>query len=162
MALISSYKTGTISVANDSATVTGAGVNWTGIRAGDVFWAAGVDVAVASVTGSAQITLAFPWSGPSLAAAAYEIRYTPDAARVLASSREAIASIDALRNEAFASTAVYDTVAAGIAATAEGAQFQARDGGELVRYRHDPGGVATEIARYLTADGIDAVMAGTT
>ncbi len=160
MALISSYKTGTISIANDSVTVTGAGVNWTGIRAGDVFWAAGVDVAVASVTGSAQITLAFPWSGPSLAAAAYEIRYTPDAARVLASSREAIASIDALRNEAFASTSVYDTVAAGLAATSEGAQFQVRDDGEMVRYRHDAGGVATEMARYLTADGIDAALAG--
>ena len=67
MALIGSYKTGTISVANDSATVTGVGVNWTGIRAGDIFWAAGVDVAGAAVVGSNQLTLAFPWSGPTLA-----------------------------------------------------------------------------------------------
>ncbi len=80
---------------------------------------------------------------------------------MLASSQEAIASIDALRNEAFASTAVYDTVAAGVlAATSEGAQFRSARTANWSAYRHDPGGVATEMARYLTADGIDAAMAG--
>lgn len=95
MALLTSYKTGTITVAAGATVVTGAGTNWTGagVREGDVLWAGGVDVAVLSVESATQLTLAFPWPGGALTGVAYELRYTPDASRVLASSREALASL---------------------------------------------------------------------
>ena len=80
MALLTSYKTGTITVAAGATVVTGAGTNWTGagVREGDVLWAGGVDVAVLSVESATQLTLAFPWPGGALTGVAYELRYTPD------------------------------------------------------------------------------------
>ncbi len=160
MTLPSSYKSGTITIAVGSAVVTGAGTNWTGagIQAGDILWSGGLDVAVASVAGPSQLTLAYPWTGPALAGAAYEIRYTPDAARVLAASRAAIASLEDFRSEVYVSTNLYATTAEGLAATAVGAQFQVGAGAEIIRYRHDAGPVATELARYPTGDAINAAV----
>lgn len=90
MGLPASHRTGTVSVANDSTSVTGISTAWltAGIQPGDVFWAAGLSVAIASVEDTDSLTLAFPWPGEMQTDAAYEIRYTPDAARVLAASRD--------------------------------------------------------------------------
>lgn len=156
MTLPSSYKSGSISVQPGTVTVTGAGTNWlgAGIQAGDILWSGGLDVAVASVLSPTQLVLAYPWTGPALTGAVYEIRYTADATRVLAASREAIASLEAARAELYASADVYPSTADGLAATTAGQQFQVATGNEIVRYRHDAGGVATELARYLTGPGV--------
>lgn len=158
MALLTSYKTGTITVAADGAVVTGAGTNWTGagIREGDVLWAGGVDVAVQSVESATQMTLAFPWPGASLSAAAYELRFTPDSARVLASSREAIVALESTRADAVANMGIFPTQAAGLAATVNAQQFYVRssDGYEMIRYRRDSATLATEVGRIPTTAGM--------
>lgn len=54
---------------------------------------------------------------------------------------------------------VYDDIAAGLAATAEGDQFQvlSADNTEFVRYRHDVGPVATEVGRYPSAESVSVL-----
>lgn len=52
------------------------------------------------------------------------------------------------RDAAFVNADVYADTAAGLAGTAEGDQFQVVSGAEIIRYRHDAGPVATEVARY--------------
>jgi len=52
------------------------------------------------------------------------------------------------RDAAFVSAQVYDTIAAGIAATSIAGQFAVVDGLELVRYRHATGGAAQELFRF--------------
>jgi Pectate lyase superfamily protein len=54
---------------------------------------------------------------------------------------------EAARDASFANAMVYATVAAGLAATASGGQFQVVVGSEIIRYRDDAG-TATEVARY--------------
>lgn len=95
MPLPTSHDAGTISVSAGGTVVTGSGAGWTGagLRAGDVFWCAGLSVSIASIDGANSLTLAFPWPGAAQSGAAYEIRYTPDAQRVLASARELIETI---------------------------------------------------------------------
>lgn len=95
MALPTSYKTGTISVSASGTIVTGNGTLWTaaGLSAGDVFVAGGLGVSIEEINGAGVITLAFPWPGASLSGADYEIRFTPDATRVLTASREALRKI---------------------------------------------------------------------
>lgn len=93
--LPTTYSTGTVSVGAGSTTVTGVGTNWitAGVEAGDVFWAAGLSVRIASVNSATSITLAFAWPGLALSGANYEVRYTPDATRVLSAAREVLASL---------------------------------------------------------------------
>lgn len=100
MALPTTYNVGTVTVPANGTTVTGAGTNWLagGIREGDRFAVKGLSVSIASVDSASQITLAEPWAGDALAASAYEIRYTPEAARVLAASREAIQLFEVSRD----------------------------------------------------------------
>ena len=83
MALATSYKTGTVTVGASSTTVTGSGTAFqtAGLQAGDVFWAAGLSVSIASVNSQTGLTLAFPWPGAGLSAANYEVRYINDGAR---------------------------------------------------------------------------------
>jgi lysophospholipase L1-like esterase len=56
------------------------------------------------------------------------------------------------RDAAFVNAAVYTDTAAGLAATSAGQQFQVVSGDQIIRYRHDAGPVATEVARYPAAD----------
>ncbi len=92
MPLPSTYSTGTASINANETTVTGQGTTWltTGLQAGDIFWAGGLSCRIAAVVSNTQLTLAFPWPGSTRTAAAYEVRYTPDAQRVLASTREVL------------------------------------------------------------------------
>jgi hypothetical protein len=92
MALPSTYSTGTASINANETTVTGQSTTWltTGLQAGDIFWAGGLSCRIASVVSNTQLTLAFPWPGSTRTAANYEVRYTPDAQRVLASTREVL------------------------------------------------------------------------
>jgi hypothetical protein len=92
MALPSTYSTGTASINANETTVTGQGTTWltTGLQAGDIFWAGGLSCRIASVVSNTQMTLAFPWPGSTRTAANYEVRYTSDMQRALASTREVL------------------------------------------------------------------------
>ncbi|WP_411036849.1 hypothetical protein [Shinella sp. BYT-45] len=97
MAVATTYNTGTASVNAGETSVTGQGTTWltSGIRAGDLFWAAGLAVRIAAVNSNTSLTLAYAWPGANRAAAAYEIRYTPDSERVLAATREMLTALGA-------------------------------------------------------------------
>lgn len=63
-------------------------------------------------------------------------------------------------DSAFVNADVYPDTAAGLAGTSEGDQFQVVDDDEIVRYRHDSGPVATEVARYPSATEVLAARRG--
>ena len=72
------YDTGTISVANGSASVTGSGVTWSSVREGDTLRdpATGVGVPIASIEDTnGALTLLYAWPGTSLSDDAYIITY---------------------------------------------------------------------------------------
>ena len=157
MAIATNYRAGTVSVSAGGITVTGVGTSWLvgGIREGDIFSANGLTASVASVNSATSITLARPWPGAALAGAAYEIRYTPDAARVLASSREALIQMETLRDTVFANAYVYNNVTDGLAATTNGQQFLVNDNGILKRYRRDSATSATLRVSYPSVDALN-------
>lgn len=95
MAIPTVYGLGTISVAANSAVVSGVGTLWlsAGLQAGDVFSARGLSVTIDAIHSNTALTLVEPWPGAALSAAAYEIRPTPDATRVLTSAREALRKV---------------------------------------------------------------------
>lgn len=97
MALQTTYSTGTATINAGETIVTGVGTGWMNfdLRPGDLFWAAGLSVRIASVDSNTQLTLAYPWPGTSRNTQSYEARVTPDVTRVLASAR---AVLDALTN----------------------------------------------------------------
>lgn len=82
------YVSGTASINQGETIVTGQGTAWlsSGIQAGDVFWAAGLSVRIASVESNNSLTLAYGWPGANRAAGQYEVRYTADGLRALATS----------------------------------------------------------------------------
>ena len=92
MPIASTYNTGTASISANSTAVTGQSTTWltSGIKEGDLFWAAGLAVRIASINSNTSVTLAYPWPGTTRATDSYEIRFTPDATRVLASARQLI------------------------------------------------------------------------
>lgn len=92
MTLLTSYSTGTVTVGASSTTVTGSGTAWStaGVEAGDYFWAAGLSVRIASVNSNTSLTLAYAWPGAALSGANYEVQFTPDATRNLASTRSVL------------------------------------------------------------------------
>lgn len=83
------YNRGTVTVTPGSPNVAGVGTlfNTSQIRAGDVFELAGLTLSIASVDGNTALTLVRPWPGPALAAQPYEVRFSPDAVRVMAAAR---------------------------------------------------------------------------
>lgn len=110
MAIASTYTTGTASIAAGNTALTGIGTSWltSGIQAGDIFWANGMSCRIASVNSNTSITLAFPWPGSTITGGTYEIRFTPDATRVLTSARQVI---DMLTNGAVAAVAAVGSAA---------------------------------------------------
>lgn len=72
--MASIYSTGTVSVTNGNAVVTGTGTAWVlALVAGGMFTRLGVAVPILSVTDDTNLTLAYPWPGATAAAAAYAI-----------------------------------------------------------------------------------------
>lgn len=71
------YATGTVSVSNGGTTVTGSGVLWSDVRAGDTLELAGQRVTIASapVSPYTSLTLASAWTGTTQSGASYVIRY---------------------------------------------------------------------------------------
>ena len=68
-----------------------------------------------------------------------------------AATEAAKAATEAARDAAFLNANVYSSTSAGLSSTAIGVQFQVVSGDEVIRYRHDSGPVATEVARYPAA-----------
>ena len=95
MPLNPTYSVGTVTVSAGSAVVTGVGMLFiaSGVRPGDVFERAGLSITIASIDSNTQITLVKPWPG-SPGSGDYEIRYTPDAARVMGAAREVVGSLE--------------------------------------------------------------------
>lgn len=93
--LPTTYASGTVTLGAGSTTVTGSGTAFVaaGLEPGDIFWAAGLSVRIAAVASPTSLTLAYPWPGAALAAANYEVRYTPDATRALAATRELLSAL---------------------------------------------------------------------
>ncbi len=80
-----------------------------------------------------------------------------------AGAETAEANAESARDSAFVNAQVYADTAAGLAATSVGQQFQVVSGDEIIRYRHDAGPVATEVARYPAAGPVrEALEFGTT
>lgn len=73
------YETGTASVTQGQTVVTGQGTAWSQIvRPADDFGKhVGMPIPIASVDSDTQITLAYPWPGPTQAAAPYRVTFTP-------------------------------------------------------------------------------------
>ncbi len=73
------YETGTASIEQGQKVVTGQGTAWSQIvRRGDDFGKhVGRPIPIASVDSDTQITLAFPWPGPTQTAAPYRVTFTP-------------------------------------------------------------------------------------
>ncbi len=73
------YETGTASITQGQTVVTGQGTAWSQIvRPADDFGKhVGMPIPIASVDSDTQITLAYPWPGPTQAAAPYRVTFTP-------------------------------------------------------------------------------------
>ncbi|WP_349366789.1 MAG: hypothetical protein ABL311_04700 [Nitratireductor rhodophyticola] len=73
------YEAGTASVTQGETVVTGQGTAWSQIvRPADDFGKhVGMPIPIASVDSDTQITLAYPWPGPTQAAAPYRVTFTP-------------------------------------------------------------------------------------
>lgn len=76
------YSTGTVSVSNASAIVTGTGTLWdTALVTGGMFSFAGLSVPIVSVESDTSLTLAYPWPGTSVSGAYAIARETSEAVR---------------------------------------------------------------------------------
>ncbi|EEQ93869.1 Conserved hypothetical protein [Brucella intermedia LMG 3301] len=84
MAVLSDYTSGTISLANGSATVTGTGTLFevTRFREGDTLQIQNLTAVIASVDSDTQLTLTEPWTGTSIVDGPYRARQLADGTRV--------------------------------------------------------------------------------
>lgn len=92
------YRTGTLSVTNGSATVTGSSTGWnTTVRAGDfLFVGSSQPVEVGSVVSNTQLTLVNTWAGATASGQSYAVapgaawgdvsQYAVEAARIIANA----------------------------------------------------------------------------
>lgn len=92
------YRTGTLSVTNGSATVTGSGTGWnTTVRAGDfLFVGSSQPVEVGAVVSNTQLTLVNTWAGATASGQSYAVapgaawgdvsQYAVEAARIIANA----------------------------------------------------------------------------
>lgn len=84
MAVLSDYTSGTISLANGSATVTGTGTLFevTRFREGDTLQIQNLTAIIASVDSDTQLTLTEPWTGTNIVDGPYRARQLADGTRV--------------------------------------------------------------------------------
>lgn len=68
------------------------------------------------------------------------------------------ANAESARDAAFVNADVYADIATGLAAVANGVQFQVVTGDEIIRYRRDSSSTYTQVARYRNAEGYDALI----
>lgn len=95
MALIPSYTTGSATVTNGSNQVTfiGTALVSAAVRQGDLLVINGLSVTINEVVNNTTVNLLFPWTGTSGTYDDYEIRFTTDAARTLASTSSLLDSL---------------------------------------------------------------------
>lgn len=95
MALPSSYNVGTASVSANSTAVTGQGTSWltSGLQAGDIFIAGGLQAEIALVNSNTSITLADPWPGLTRTTDTYRARFVDDMTRGLTAMNAVLGSI---------------------------------------------------------------------
>lgn len=67
------YTTGTISVTNNTFTVTGSGTSWTNAMVGNQILLSGVWYPIVAVGGATSLTIAFPYGDSTLTSATYVI-----------------------------------------------------------------------------------------
>lgn len=124
------YETGSASITQGQTVVTGQGTAWSQIvRPADDFGKhVGMPIPIASVDSDTQITLAYPWPGPTQAAAPYRISFTP----YHVAYRQALQEIGQLLSSGNVSALAELTIAAGnyLRGTAPGA-MEAVDGKKL-------------------------------
>ena len=97
MSTSTSHVSGTIAVVNGSTTVTGVGSLWYAarLRAGDLFCANGLSVAIASITNNTTMVLAEPWPGTTIAPGGiYSVRYVFDGERGLSTLNDVLTKIN--------------------------------------------------------------------
>lgn len=102
MPLTPTYSAGTVAVSAGSAIVTGTDTLFVPgeVRAGDVFERDGLSITILTVDTNDQVTLVKPWPGTT-GSGNYEIRYTPDASRVIANTRQAITLFEQVKEPPF-------------------------------------------------------------
>lgn len=107
MAIKPDYETGTVSITNGDVTLTGVGSLWAiaTIQKGDTFKVANLDAIIEEVVSNTEITLKEPWTGGTLAASAYAIRFQPDGSRYAAALIQLQELLDNGNLEAVASLA---------------------------------------------------------
>ncbi len=78
MALLDKYNAGTISVAQNSTTVTGTGTAWlpATVKAGDTLYAGRALGLIETIDSATSLTLALPWKGGAVNGGAYAIHRT--------------------------------------------------------------------------------------
>lgn len=126
------------------------------VAAVSVATAAAASASASATAAAASVTAA---SGYATAASASKAAADADAAAAASAKIDAAASATlaaAARDTAYANANAYSTTAAGLAATAVGAQFQVADALEIRRYRVDAGPVATLLFTAPTALGVQA------
>ena len=163
---MSQYKTGTASVTNGSATVTGSGTLWlANVSAGDSFTIAGTGVLydVASVSSDTSLSLSTPYTGVSATEVVYTIARdftSPDNFPELSVGdietpvilTRAIRKIQQRFNLAgdaalIAAAGIYPNVSQGLSSTVEGEYFFVTGGEDLILYINTAG-AAVEQYRY--------------
>ena len=174
---MSQYKTGTATVTNGSATVTGSGTLWlANVTAGYSFTVAGDGVMydVASVDSDTQVTLSVAYAGVTASGAVYAIGTgftVPDnfpemsqgdieTATIFTRAMRKIQQRFALSGDAalIAAAGIYPDVTAGIAATINGEYFFVTGGTDLILYTNNSG-EAIEQFRYASVSSISAYAA---
>lgn len=105
MAIKPDYKAGTASIANGATTITfagGANLSAATIAPGDTFKVQNLDAVITAVTDSTHAEIAEPWTGTTLVAAPYRIRYQPDGSKYTAAARDLIDQLGNGNLQAFA------------------------------------------------------------
>lgn len=98
MALPTVYTSGTATITNGSDQVVGQDTIWTDLLPGDLLWSPvdGVEVRILSIEDNTHLTLAFDWPGETVTEGAYEIRITPDSARMQEQTRRVLEQLSVL------------------------------------------------------------------
>ena len=99
--MASDYTTGTVSIANGSRTLTGAGTSWrlADLREGDTLFLNGYAIPIDSIDANGTATLSSDWPGPDVVGAPYRLRYQPDLSRMSAKVQALIDGLGGLKGD---------------------------------------------------------------
>lgn len=143
MTVLSDYMSGTISLANGSATVTGTGTLFeaTKFREGDTLQIQNLTAVIASVDSDTQLTLTEPWTGLDIVDGAYRARQLGDGSRV---STQAATIIELLGNGVLMNLAELGVEEGKVPVGGPTGEYELVDKGQLGI--QDPNGTLGELA----------------